>query len=175
MQFLDSYADSDILRLHMPAHNGKALNTMLSRVYQLDITEISGADILFEANGIILEGEKRTARLYGSGSSCWSADGSTLCIQAMLTKIRTEKRTLVSPRTVHRAFLNSCILLGLDVEWVFPVCGDVISGEYELDAFEEKLKELTKQGKKACIYVTSPDYHGKMQDIASLAEFCHIT
>ncbi|MEE5992526.1 MAG: amino acid decarboxylase [Oscillospiraceae bacterium] len=172
MQFLDSYADSEILRLHMPAHHGKALNSMLSRAYQLDITEILGADSLFEADGIILEGEKRTAQLYGSGSCCWSAGGSTLCIQAMLAKMRTENRTIVSNRTVHRAFLNGCILLGLDVEWVFPKKGDIISGEYDSEDFERKLQLLAKQGEKACIYVTSPDYRGKIQDIAGLAELC---
>ncbi len=172
IRFLDSYADGGILRLHMPAHNGKALNSSLSRAYALDITEISGADSLFESDGIIADGETRTARLYGSGSSCWSASGSTLCIQGMLAKMRTEGRTVVSARTVHRAFLNACILLGLSVEWVFPIAGDVISGEYQLDAFEEKLHKLTKQGQKACIYVTSPDYRGKMQNISELAELC---
>ena len=173
IRFLDSYADNMTMRLHMPAHQGKALNPSLSRAYALDITEISGADSLFEADGIILEDEKRTARLYRSGSSCWSAGGSTLCIQGMLSKMRTENRIIVSARTVHRAFLNACILLGLDVEWVFPIGGDLISGEYTLEAFEEKLKTLTKQGKKACIYITSPDYRGKIQDIAGLAELCH--
>ena len=173
MQFLDNYADNSTMRLHMPAHHGKALNPSLSRAYALDITEISGADSLFEADGIISEGEQRTAQLYDSHSCCWSAGGSTLCIQGMLSKIRTENRTIVSARTVHRAFLNACILLGIHVEWVFPVKGDLISGEYEQDAFEEKLKALTKQGQKACIYITSPDYRGKMQDIAGLAELCH--
>lgn len=173
IRFLDSYADEKKLRLHMPAHHGKALNPMLSRAYELDITEISGADSLFEADGIIAEGERRTARLYGSGASCWSAGGSTLCIQGMLAKMRTENRTVVSARTVHRAFLNACILLGISVEWVFPERGDVISGEYAPESFEEKLQFLTKRGEKACVYVTSPDYRGNVQDIAGLSELCH--
>ena len=40
--FVNKYADSDSLRLHMPGHKGKAV----LGVEVLDITEITGADVL---------------------------------------------------------------------------------------------------------------------------------
>ena len=153
----------------MPGHKGKALLPELSTAYAWDITEISGADSLFEADGVLREGEIQTAMAYQSPAVCWSAGGSTLCIQAMLAQMKYENRIVIASRTVHRAFLNSCILLDLRVKWVFPRRGGVISGEYCPEDFENILKMTDVP---ACIYVTSPDYTGRMQDIGALAKIC---
>ncbi len=168
--FLKRYAESGILRCHMPGHKGEPPEDIpeLSPAYRMDITEIAGADSLFEANGILLAGEKRTAAIYGSGSCCWSAGGSTLCIQAMLAKMRMEGRTVLAPRTVHRSFLNSCVLLGLDVRWLFPRQDGIIGGTYALSDFETALKEM----EHPCVYVTSPDYLGNRMDIGALSRLC---
>ena len=45
--FVRRYADENALRLHMPGHKGVALLGM----EKLDITEIDGADSLYEAGG----------------------------------------------------------------------------------------------------------------------------
>lgn len=168
--FLKNYAASGTLRCHMPGHKGAAAKDLpeLSAAYSMDITEIAGADSLFEADGILLAGEKRTAAVYGSGSCCWSAGGSTLCIQAMLAKMRMEGRTVLAPRTVHRSFLNSCVLLGLDVRWLFPRQGGIIGGTYALSDFETALREM----ERPCVYVTSPDYLGNVMDIGALSRLC---
>lgn len=172
--FLSQYAENDTFRAHMPGHKGRALPEFpeLSGAYAWDITEITGADSLLEADGILREGERRTAALYSSADCCWSAGGSTLCIQAMLAKMRTEHRRVIAGRTVHRAFLNACILLGLSVEWVWPREGSLIAGRYDLGDFERILRRVSTSGEKACIYVTSPDYCGNMQDIAALSRIC---
>ena len=59
--FLTEYSKSSALRCHMPGDKG--LN------HPLDITEIKGADSLYEAEGIIAGSEENAARLYGSGGS----------------------------------------------------------------------------------------------------------
>ncbi len=173
--FLEKYQKSGMTRAHMPGHKGYAPPQLpaLADLYAWDITEIHGADSLFEAEGILLQAEQHTAAVYRSGACCWSAGGSTLCIQAMLAQMRAEGRTVIAARTVHRAFLNACILLGLEVQWVFPRSGGIISGEYAPQDFAQTLTEVTARGKKPCVYVTSPDYLGNMQDIAALAEICH--
>ena len=167
--FLQFYAESQVFRGHMPGHKGKALLPELAAAYAWDITEISGADSLFEADGILRQAEIRTAQAYHTPDCCWSAGGSTLCIQAMLTQMKAENRVIIAPRTVHRAFLNSCVLLDLSVKWVFPHRGGVISGDYCLMDFEKQLKAVNAP---ACVYVTSPDYAGNMQNIAGLAKLC---
>ena len=49
--FVRSYARQSALRLHMPGHKGMGP----LGVEDMDITEIAGADSLYEAGGIIRE------------------------------------------------------------------------------------------------------------------------
>ncbi len=168
-RFLDNYHKNQTFRGHMPGHKGRALLSGLEYAYQRDITEIKNADSLFEADGILRQAEQQTAEIYHVPETCWSAGGSTLCIQAMLAQMKAEHRYIIAARTVHRAFLNSCILLDLPVKWVFPVSGGIIAGTYQISDFEKALQEISVP---ACIYVTSPDYAGNIQDISALAELC---
>ncbi len=162
IDFLRRYADSGIVRAHMPGHKG-----MLSRY---DITEIKGADSLFEADGIILEGERNTARLYDTQASFWSAGGSTLCIQAMLLAMKQDGRKITAVRNVHRSFVNTSALLNLDVDWILPDYDNgILSGKINPQTVEEHIKS----NGRTCLYVTSPDYTGRMADIKTLAEICH--
>lgn len=171
--FLRYYGNSGILRGHMPGHKGmppfERMTDELGSVYKYDITEISGADSLFEAEGIILESESNAARLYGSGAAVFSAGGSTNCIQAMLGAMKLEKRRIIAVRNVHRAFLNACALLDLEVEWIMPdYTSGILSGTLDICAVEAVLAETPN----ACLYVTSPDYTGRLADISALSEIC---
>ncbi len=163
--FLKNYSASGTLRCHMPGHKG----IIGELPYQLDITEIKGADSLFEADGIILRAEKNISRLYGTAASFFSAGGSTLCIQAMLAAMKFQGRTVVAVRNVHRAFLNAAALLDLDVRWIIPNYTDgILSGKIDPDEVEKALASA----ENPCLYVTSPDYTGRMADIPALAEIC---
>lgn len=168
-KFLEHYGNSGTLRMHMPGHKGIALTQALAGAYPWDITEIHGADSLFEADGILQSAQQCTAQVYQTGATFWSAGGSTLCIQAMLAQMKAEHRTILSARTVHRAFLNSCVLLDLPVKWIFPRSGSLIGGYYDLQDFEQALQSTSEP---ACIYITSPDYLGNLQDIAGLSRLC---
>jgi arginine/lysine/ornithine decarboxylase len=155
----------------MPGHKGRAVVPELEELFKLDITEIKGADSLFEADGIIAQSEKNASELYGSEGTVFSAGGSTLCIQAMLAIMKQEKRRVIAVRNVHRAFLNASALLELDVEWIMPAYeGGILSGELKLPDVEAALAASTKP---ACLYVTSPDYTGRLADTAALAALCH--
>ena len=59
--FVRKYAESEAIRLHMPGHKGK--NQL--GVESMDITEIDGADSLYEADGIIRQSEENVSRLFG--------------------------------------------------------------------------------------------------------------
>ena len=55
------YAGSDTSRLHMPGHKGTAplgVPEELKGAYMYDITEIAGADDLYDPTGIILKSER---------------------------------------------------------------------------------------------------------------------
>lgn len=171
--FLRKYDASGALRCHMPGHKGMTplpYFPELEAAYKYDITEINGADSLFEAEGIILESEKNMARLYGSADVLYSAGGSTACIQAMLGAMKLEGRRVIAVRNVHKAFLNACALLDIDVEWIMPnYANGILSGTIDAKAVEAVLKKTPN----ACLYVTSPDYTGRLADIAALSKICH--
>lgn len=168
--FLTQYAADDPIRMHMPGHKGRLGAPALRTAAALDLTEIDGADSLFEANGILAESEVNAARLYGSSATFYSCAGSTLCIQTMLLLMKQEGREIIAARNVHRAFLNTCVLLDLPVHWIYPRSGGVLSGQYHPDDFEAVLKSLYRP---ACVYLTSPDYLGHMADLARFSALCH--
>lgn len=168
--FLAGYAASDTLRCHMPGHKGHAPLPQLEALYALDITEIKGADSLFEADGIIAQSERNMSALYGTAETVYSAGGSTLCIQTMLAIMKSEGRRVLAVRNVHRAFLNAAALLGIDAEWIMPDYTDgILSGSLDPRAVERTLSEC---GVPSCLYVTSPDYTGRTADIRTLAKIC---
>ena len=78
--FVKSYAESDTTRLHMPGHKGQSFLGCES----WDITEISGADSLYGADGIIAESEANATKLFDSKRTLFSTEGSSQCIRAML-------------------------------------------------------------------------------------------
>lgn len=168
--FLTAYSDGGMLRCHMPGHKGRTAVPGADMGYTYDITEIAGADSLFEAEGIILRSERNMAALYGSAACFYSAAGSTLCIQAMLAAMKQEGRCVIAARNVHRSFLNAAALLGLEVIWLMPEQSTgILSGTFSAAAAEE----LLSKNPDACLYITSPDYTGKTADIAALAETAH--
>ena len=96
--FIRDYAASDTLRLHVPGHKGRGPLGCEAQ----DITEIKGADSLFEACGIIAESEENASALFGSGRTLYSAEGSSLCIRAMVYLALTCRRQ-GAPRRQKRA------------------------------------------------------------------------
>ena len=123
--FVKTYAESNSTRLHMPGHKGQDFLGCES----FDITEISGADSLYEANGIIAESENNASNLFGSGRTLFSTEGSSQCIRAMIylamlnkrKKSKDSKRPVIAAvRNAHKAFVYAAALLDIDVIWLWP-------------------------------------------------------
>ena len=78
--FVRNYAASAPLRLHMPGHKG----ARFLGAEPLDITEVSGADVLYAAQGVIAESQRLAAGLFGSAATLYSCEGASLVVRAML-------------------------------------------------------------------------------------------
>ena len=169
--FVKGYSEGKSVRFHMPGHKG---------VCQLgceafDITEISGADVLYSADGIIDESENNLSSLYGSSHSFYSTEGSTLAIKAMLAlvseRVGEERPLILAARNVHAAFVRAAALLDLDVRFIYPengahLCACLISAE-------DVEREIRLSDRKpSAVYVTSPDYLGNIQDVAAISAVC---
>lgn len=172
IDFLRDYADKDAVRLHMPGHKGKPCGNFLDGVLPYDITEIGGADSLFEADGIIRESEENASRLFGTARTLFSAGGSTLGIQTMLALAAKPGETVIAARNAHKAFLGTCALLDLNAEWIYPEQSgeqNIVSYRYTAEDIE---RTILRAEKPACVYITSPDYYGRTADISGISTLC---
>ena len=150
----------------MPGHKGQAF--LGCEVF--DITEIAGADALYEARGIIAESEKHAAELFGTARTVYSTEGSSQCIRAMMHMVVgywkwCRKRTgdrgnhgdihghleevrpyVIAARNVHKAFLYAAALVDFDVVWIYPekmhsLCSCIISKEQFKEECINKVKK----------------------------------
>ena len=165
--FAEEYAASGISRFHMPGHKGVKLHGL----EPLDLTEIKGADFLFESESIIAESESLTAKAFGARLTCYSAEGSSLSIKAALCIVRQylgRDIAVASPRNCHRAFLNGCALLDIDPVWIFPDSERTLL--CECAGSPEAVERCLDEQHIDAVYITSPDYTGNIAAIREIAE-----
>jgi len=172
LDFVRAYAASDTARFHMPGHKGRGILGCEA----FDITEIHGADALYEAEGIIAQSEANATDIFGTQRTLYSTEGSSQCIRAMLYLALTNRREGASPvvvaaRNVHKAFVYAAAVLDFEVEWLWPEEGSSLcSCPISPQQLSKTLSEL--DATPAAVYITSPDYLGGMADIPALAEVC---
>ena len=177
--FVRGYAAADVSRLHMPGHKGRGPLGCEA----LDLTEIAGADELYEAGGIIAQSEANTARLFGTAATCYGAEGSSQCIRAMLflalqaAPAGQGRPLLLAARNAHKALLYAAALLDFDIEWLWPAPdgqGSLCACPVSPAQLAAALGRLAAAGRRPfAAYLTSPDYLGGVQDVAALAPVCH--
>lgn len=170
--FVQNYIKSNTARLHMPGHKGVSF----LGCEQSDITEIKGADELYAPDGIIRKSEENATRLFDTAKTVYSAGGSSQSINAMLylAYLRADKSTrpfVLAGRNAHKSFIYALAKLDVDVEWLYPnrtqsLCSAMVTAEN----LRNTLKNLDK--KPFAVYITSPDYLGKVANIPELSKVC---
>lgn len=156
--FLVKYASQAPVRCHTPGEKDNPI----------DITEIDGADSLFESNGIIKESEENAAALFGAGKTLYSCGGSTLAIQAMLALAKAyapQKNRVAASRYCHKSLVSACVLLGLEIDWIEPP--SFLSCEIASKAVEGAIN-----GSTLCVFAQSIDYYGGECDIFAISRVC---
>ena len=141
---LRRYTARNPVRFHMPGHKGappESFPAFLRAACPYDLTEIKGADELYEPEGIIARSEESAAALYGSGWTAFSAGGSTLCILTMVAAALRSAGTpeggeVIAARNAHLSFVNACVHVGAKIHWLMPpydretgLCLPVTAGE----------------------------------------------
>ena len=123
---------------------------------------------------MIRESEENAASLFGSARTLYSAEGSSLCIRAMLflalqyARLTGRKPLIAAGRNAHRVFLSGCALLGLEIAWLTGDEGTPLSCHISPEA----LDALLAAEKPAAVYLTSPDYLGCRAELPALAAVC---
>lgn len=143
--FLENYANSGTLRLHMPGHKGE---------FPHDITEIYGADSLYETeggSGVIACSERLASYLYGAERTYYSCGGSTLAIQAALAVLKANGcKKIAASRYSHRSLVSAAAMLRLDIKWLYPK--EYLSADISGDIASAKGADA--------LFITNIDYYG---------------
>ena len=170
--FIREYAYENKKRLHMPGHKGSGLLGFEEH----DITEINGADSLYEADGIIKESEKNASRLFGC-DTFYSAEGSSQCIRAMVylaslyAKKQSKKPVIAAGRNAHKTFFSAAALCNIDVTWLYSKkSSSYLSCEISADELDDILSNADE--KPIAVYLTNPDYLGNLIDIKAISSVC---
>ncbi|MCD8336640.1 MAG: PLP-dependent transferase [Lachnospiraceae bacterium] len=127
---LTEYTTSDAYPLHMPGHK-RQMRTFQDS-FAIDITEIDGFDNLHHAEGILLEAQRRAARLYGADETYYLVNGSTCGILAAVSAAVRRGDRILMARNSHKAAYHAALLNGLRVTWLYPetdlrrgICGSI--------------------------------------------------
>lgn len=172
---LERIRREDLARFYMPGHKGR-MPAPFTQAAPYDVTEIAGADSLYECTGAIRALEEEMADLYRVGDCLLSAGGSTLCIQTMLYLARSWGSTVICGRIIHRSAVAAMGLLGLDPCWL-P--GRIASRREGIPGIalpptpEDVEAAIAAHPDAGTVYITSPDYFGQLANIADIADVCH--
>ena len=124
--FLLNHADRDPVSYHMPGHKGMAFfrrysyGDFLDRFVDCDITEIPGADNLFQAEGIIRDVMLRYASLYGVKNSFLLINGTSGGIIASVMASVRPGGKLVMARNCHKSVFSALTLAGVSPVYAQP-------------------------------------------------------
>ena len=173
IDFVNDYIKSDVTRFHMPGHKGVSFFGF----EKYDITEIKGADDLSCPDGIIRESEENAASLFGTKATLYSTGGSSQSINAMLhLAYINRKKNNVAPfvlagRNAHKAFIFAAAKIGFNVKWMYPdSCDSLCSCVITADILKKALRN--SDDRPFAVYITTPDYLGKLTDINALSRVC---
>ena len=172
---LERIRREDLARFYMPGHKGR-MPVPLEQAAPYDVTEIAGADSLYECTGAIRALEEEFAEAYRVGDSLLSAGGSTLCIQAMLYLARSWGSTVICGRIIHRSAVAAMGLLGMDPCWLparVASRAEGIPGIALPPTADDVEAAIDAHPDAGSVFITSPDYFGQLANIADIADVCH--
>ena len=176
--FLMRHGALDPVSFHMPGHKGSAIfrrygyGDFIDRLIDCDITEIAGADNLFQAEGIIEETQKKYARLYDVERSYLLINGTSGGLIASILAAVKPGGKLIMARNCHKSVFNALTLGNIQPVYAQPeqVAGYGISGAVSPDEIKRCVAEAPDAG---AVILPSPNYYGICSDIRAIADIVH--
>ena len=152
------------LSFHTPGH----------KIGRWDITELSYSDNLSSPSGCIALAERDIAQILGAERSFILTDGSTSGVFSMLYAAKTlGVHNVAVCAASHKSVFNGCALLGLNPMTYPQKKRNGIPVAYRGEELLSAYKELFL--KADCIFLTSPDYYGNIEDFSAFRAYCDKT
>lgn len=176
--FLVQHALKHTASFHMPGHKGSALyrefgyHEFLENIMDCDVTEIPGADNLFQAEGILEDLQERYAKLYEVKKSYLLINGTSGGLIASVLATVEKGRKLIMARNCHKSVFNALTLGDIEPVYAYPELMEAygISGQI----LPEEIDQLLCDNKDAdAVLLPSPNYYGICSDIEAIAKVVH--
>ena len=177
-EFLLEHAELSPVSFHMPGHKGSDIykqygyEAFLKKIMDCDITEICGADNLFQAEGIIKNVALKYEKLYRVKKSYLLVNGTSGGIIATVLASVKQGGKLIMARNCHKAVFNAVRLGKMEPVYAYPSRLEDydISGPIEA----EEIKNLLEKNPDAqAVILPSPNYYGICSDIKAIADVTH--
>lgn len=178
LEFLRKYKENRPVSFHMPGHKGTGIfkrfgyGDFLRDIVDADITEIEGADNLFQPEGIIKGVMEDYATLYGAKKSYLLVNGSSsgLCA-AILSCVPYGGKAIVA-RNSHKSIYNALEIGNINAVYIWPKQNENFNIASEI-AVEQIENLLNKNPDASAVVIPSPNYYGICSDIGAIASICH--
>lgn len=176
--FLMRHADLQPVSFHMPGHKGSRIyrkygyDEFIKNMVDCDITEIPGADNLFQAEGIIADVSEKYRKLYDVRKSYLLINGTSGGLIAAILASVPQGKKLIMARNCHKSVFNALTLGGIEPVYAYPsvLDGYGISGVVEADEIGRLLAENPDA---EAVILPSPNYYGICSDIKSISKVVH--
>ncbi|WP_303858217.1 aminotransferase class I/II-fold pyridoxal phosphate-dependent enzyme [Aminicella lysinilytica] len=176
--FLRAHAGGSPVSFHMPGHKGAAVfrrlgyDDFLDNMVDWDITEIPGADNLFQTEGVIANIMERYRGLYESRASYLLINGSSCGLIASIMSSVPRGGRLIMARNCHKSVFNGLSLAGAEPVYAYPEMIESygITGEISVDEIRRCLDAAPDA---SAVLLPSPNYYGICSDIGAIGELVH--
>ena len=178
VDFLIEHAEKNPVSFHMPGHKGSnfyrenGYEKFLDKIMDCDITEIEGADNLFQAEEIIAATMEKYKRLYGVKKSYLLINGSSGGLIASIMCTVPSGKKIVMARNCHKSIFNALLIARVEPIYAYP---EVVS-EYGILG-EIKSAEIAQclddNPEAEAVILPSPNYYGICSDIKAIAIEVH--
>lgn len=178
LEFLKIHGAKNPISFHMPGHKGEQLyrslgyGDFLDHAMNYDITEITGADNLFQAEGVIRQVMKRYQALYQVRDSYLLVNGTSGgLIASILASVPSGGKVMIA-RNSHKSIFNALLLGNLEPVFVYPAMVPEygIAGPVTAKDVQKKLKEHPDV---SAVVLPSPNYYGICSDIKAISKVVH--
>lgn len=166
---LEALRRDDRASFHMPGHKygQNGLRDNFKSFWDIDITEIPGADNLHDPESILLEAKLRAMKIYGSKESFFLVNGSSCGIMAMIMGTVRRGEKIVISRDAHRSIHQAVLLGGLCPIYLMPKVDRITGITIGLD--EEALEAvLDDNAEVKAVVCTYPSYSGACVNIEKI-------
>lgn len=177
-QFLLEHAALEPISFHMPGHKGSRIyrengyGDFLDAIMDCDITEIPGADNLFQTESVIAETMEKYRELYEVKKSCLLINGSSGGLIAAVLAAVGRGGKLVMARNCHKSIFNALPLGDITPVYAYPQTIEEYGVLGGISA-QEIAKCLDENPEAEAVLVPSPNYYGICSDIKAIAEEVH--